>query len=51
MWAGSQNKKSSWSGLTKKFNSSTPFFLYKHNDYKHTEAEISLKTKHIASIF
>ena len=21
----------------------TPFFLYKHNDYKHIEAEISLK--------
>ena len=26
-------------------------FLYKHNDYKHIEGEISLKTKHIISIF
>ena len=29
----------------------TPFLLYKHNNYKHIEAEISLKTKHIVSIF
>ena len=29
----------------------TPFFLYKQNDYKYIDAEISLKTKHIVSIF
>ena len=28
----------------------TPFFLYKHNDYKHVEAEISLTIKHTVSI-
>ena len=26
-------------------------FFYKHNDYKHIEAEISEKTRHIVSIF
>ena len=29
----------------------TPFFFYKHNNYKHIEAEISEKSKHIVSIF
>ena len=27
------------------------FFFYKHNNYKHIEAEISEKSKHIVSIF
>ena len=26
-------------------------FFYKHNVYKHTEAQISKKTKHILSVF
>ena len=26
-------------------------FFYKHNNYKHIEAEISEKSKHIVSIF
>ena len=41
-------------GITCKYAAyfqNTSFFLYKHNDYKHIEAEISQKTKHIVNMF
>ena len=30
-----------WENFQENARSTTPFFLYKHNDYKHIEAEIS----------
>ena len=35
----------------RKYTNRLHHFFYKHNNYKHIEAEISEKSKHIVSIF